>query len=90
MRNTLRKIGIAETDFIRACNASFKQGAKFARWRTGKADDAYYHPLVLPQGFPDLDLAPYWHEASAGGEPYPIPMRFVFRTFCARTGWRPS
>lgn len=64
MRHTLRKIGITETDFIRACSASFKQGAKFAGWRTGAADDFYYHPLVLPEGFPDLDLAPYWHAAS--------------------------
>jgi tryptophan halogenase len=61
MRNTLRKVGVSETDFMRACNASFKQGAKFARWRTGKADDFYYHPLVLPEGFPNLDLAPYWN-----------------------------
>ncbi len=66
MRNTLRKIGIAETDFMRACHASFKQGAKFARWRTGAADDFYYHPLVLPEGFPDLDLAPYWNSAAQG------------------------
>ena len=64
MRNTLRKIGIAETDFMRACHASFKQGAKFARWRTGADDDFYYHPLVLPEGFPDLDLAPYWNAAA--------------------------
>ncbi|MFX8828787.1 tryptophan 7-halogenase, partial [Acinetobacter baumannii] len=51
----------AETDFIRACKASFKQGAKFARWRTGADDDFYYHPLVLPEGFPDVDLAPFWN-----------------------------
>ncbi|MGH6613688.1 tryptophan halogenase family protein [Sphingomonas sp.] len=61
MRNTLRKVGVSETDFLRACNASFKQGAKFARWRTGAADDFYYHPLVLPEGFPEFDLAPYWN-----------------------------
>lgn len=70
MRQTLKKIGVSETDFIRACNASFKQGAKFAGWRTGAADDFYYHPLVLPEGFPSLDLAPYWHarsEAEPGG-----------------------
>lgn len=65
MRNTLRKVGISETDFIRACNASFKQGAKFSRWRTGAADDFYYHPLVLPEGFPELDLAPWWNAETA-------------------------
>ncbi|WP_010163291.1 FAD-dependent oxidoreductase [Sphingomonas sp. PAMC 26617] len=61
MRNTLRKVGVSETDFLRFCNASFKQGAKFAGWRTQSPDDFYYHPLVLPEGFPSLDLAPYWN-----------------------------
>lgn len=65
MRNTLKKVGISETDFIRRCNASFKQGAKFAGWRTASADDFYYHPLVLPEGFPTLDLAPYWNAQAA-------------------------
>ena len=66
MRNTMRKIGVSETDLIRACNASFKQGAKFARWRTGADDDFYYHPLVLPEGFPQVDLAPHWNAIAAG------------------------
>ncbi|WP_442678219.1 tryptophan halogenase family protein [Sphingomonas sp. ASY06-1R] len=60
MRQTLKKAGVSETDFLRACNASFKQGAKFARWRTGAADDFYYHPLMLPEGFPTLNLAAHW------------------------------
>lgn len=60
MRSTLMKMGISETDFIRECDASFKQGAKFARWVDGSDQDYYYHPLMLPQGFPKLDLAPYW------------------------------
>lgn len=66
MRNTLRKIGLAETQFIRECDAAFKQGAKFARWVNGDGDDFYYHPLVLPQGFPKINLAPYWHRDSSG------------------------
>src|ERR1700761_8901387 len=64
MRSTLKKIGISETDFFRECNASFKQGAKFARWVTGEESDFYYHPLVLPEGFPGLDLATFWTEYS--------------------------
>jgi tryptophan halogenase len=60
MRSTLKKMGISETDFFRECNASFKQGAKFSRWVTGADSDFYYHPLMLPEGFPSLDLAPYW------------------------------
>ncbi len=64
MRGTLEKIGVTETDFIRQCDASFKQGAKFAKWVTGKEDDFYYHPLVLPQGYADINLAPFWQPQS--------------------------
>jgi len=60
MRNTLRKMGISETEFMRECDVSFKQGAKFAQWVTGKKDDFYYHPLVLPEGFSKSDLSQYW------------------------------
>lgn len=60
MRLTLSKMGISETDFFRECDASFKQGAKFAKWVTGAEDDFYYHPLVLPQGFYETDLVMSW------------------------------
>jgi len=60
MRSTLRALGISETDFITECDASFKQGAKFAKWCTGEKDDFYYHPLVLPQGFGKTDMAAHW------------------------------
>ena len=60
MRGTLRKAGISETEFVRECDAAFKQGAKFAKWVTGEDDDAYYHPLVLPQGYSEVNLAPFW------------------------------
>lgn len=60
MRSTLIALGISETEFIRACDVSFKQGAKFAKWVDGSDEDFYYHPLVLPQGFSQGDLAAYW------------------------------
>lgn len=60
MRRTLKAMGIRETDFIRECNVSFKQGAKFAQWVTGAEDDFYYHPLVLPQDFDSTNLARHW------------------------------
>ena len=69
LRTSLAKIGVSETDFFRECDAAFKQGAKFARWTTGAADDAYYHPLMLPQGFSQVNLAPHWL-ASAGGQSF--------------------
>lgn len=60
MRSTLKALGISETDFIIECEASFKQGAKFAKWFDGTEDDFYYHPLVLPQGFGKTNLAAHW------------------------------
>lgn len=65
MRNTLLKMGISETDFIRQCDASFKQGAKFAKWVTGEESDFYYHPLMLPQGFGKEDMAFHWQQANS-------------------------
>src|SRR3954453_11292045 len=60
LRSTLSRIGVSETDFFRHCDAAFKQGAKFAKWTTGAEDDAYYHPLMYPQSFTQMNLAPYW------------------------------
>jgi tryptophan halogenase len=66
LRSSLEKMGISETDFFRQSDAAFKQGAKFARWTTGAPDDAYYHPLMLPQGFTQLNLAPHWLREEGG------------------------
>ena len=63
MRDTLRKIGVSETDFIGECDASFKQGSKFVGWVTGDEDDYYYHPFVLPQGYTETNLVPEWQSA---------------------------
>ncbi|RYD22395.1 MAG: tryptophan halogenase, partial [Lysobacteraceae bacterium] len=60
LRSTLSKMGVSESDFFRECNASFKQGARFARWTTGEPDEGYYHPLMLPQGFTRVNLASHW------------------------------
>ncbi|MER2490400.1 tryptophan halogenase family protein [Catenovulum sediminis] len=62
MKTTLQKMGISETEFFRYCDVSFKQGAKFCQWVTGKKDDFYYHPLTLPKDFLDINLAPFWLE----------------------------
>ena len=68
MRSTLMKLGINETDFIRECDASFKQGAKFARWVDGSAGDFYYHPLMLPQGFGKTNMAGHWQWQKQQGQ----------------------
>ena len=63
MRATLQRIGLSETDFIRECDASFKQGTYFRNWHTGSGqgdDDSYSHPFTVPIGYADTNLAPHW------------------------------
>ncbi len=60
MRRTLRKLGISETEFIRQCDASFKQGTRFDGWYTGADGDRYYHPFSLPLGYATTSLIPNW------------------------------
>lgn len=64
MRTTLERIGLSETDLIRHCDASFKQGSLFKKWRTAHKQDHYYHPFSLPAGYQQLDLARYWQTFS--------------------------
>jgi tryptophan 7-halogenase len=60
MRATLKKMGVSETELFRQCDAAFKQGGKFIGWTTGAQEDAYYHPLMVPQGFSRVNLVPHW------------------------------
>jgi len=66
LRSSLEKMGVSKTELFRHSDAAFKQGARFARWTTGAADDGYYHPLMFPQGFTQLNLAPHWLQDSHG------------------------
>jgi len=60
MRDTLRKTGVSEVDFLGQCDASFKQGSKFERWVDGREHDYYFHPFVVPQGYTETNLVAGW------------------------------
>ncbi|HEV2268313.1 MAG TPA: tryptophan halogenase family protein [Steroidobacteraceae bacterium] len=66
LRSSLEKMGVSETDVIRHCDAAFKQGGKFVGWATGAQNDAYYHPLMVPQGFSQANLVPHWVREGRG------------------------
>ena len=66
MRATLHRVGLAEADLVRECDAAFKQGSRFDGWVSGDVADRYYHPFSLPQGFGDVDLAGGWLHGPAG------------------------
>ena len=61
MRGTLKRIGVSETEFLRACDASFKQGSRFIDWVHGDGDE-YFHPFTPPVSFQQLNLAPHWQK----------------------------
>lgn len=69
MRRTLERIGIAESDFLTACDASFKQGSRFDGWRTGADDDHYLHPFTPPVAGDPRDLVAAW-QADAADRPF--------------------
>lgn len=60
MRRTLERIGIAEADFLIACDASFKQGSRFDGWVTGEPRDSYHHPFVPPVDSDPRDVVAAW------------------------------
>lgn len=63
IRKTLQYLGISETEFIRECDATFKQSIQFVDWvenpknRTEK--DVYHHLFDFPCIQP-FDVTPYW------------------------------
>lgn len=60
MRMTLRRIGLSEAEFVRTCDASFKQGTRFYGWSGRKGRDEYCHPFSLPVEYASLNPATYW------------------------------
>ena len=70
IRATLATIGIDEARFLRASQATFKQGITFVDWVRapgGAGANHYFHPFSLPSqraGMPEL--LPYWLQGAAG------------------------
>ena len=60
LRSTLARIGVSETEFFRHATRRSSRARVSTRWTTGAADDFYYHPLMLPQSFAQLNLVPHW------------------------------
>ncbi|WP_371189587.1 tryptophan halogenase family protein [Thalassotalea maritima] len=61
MRQTLKSIGISETEFFIECDASFKQASEFRNWTHGNGD-SYFHPFTMPSGFHETNIAEFWQQ----------------------------
>ncbi|WP_308366490.1 MULTISPECIES: tryptophan 7-halogenase [unclassified Microbulbifer] len=62
IRQTLHYLGISETEFVRECDATFKQGIKFVDWvrPPGTPGPAYYHHIFDYPDQKSADLIPAW------------------------------
>ncbi len=69
MRMTLQKIGLPEADLLSQCEASLKQGTRFAAWARASDDSRYIHPFSLPAEYSSLNLAEHWLETD-GAVPF--------------------
>ncbi|MEV6596466.1 tryptophan halogenase family protein [Actinoplanes sp. NPDC051346] len=72
-------LGIAEDDWMRECNASFKIAVKFINWRTpgeshatpqplGDRPDQFFHPFGLLPSEDNVPLSHYWAARRLAGE----------------------
>lgn len=61
IRQSLRKFGISETDFIRQCDVTFKQSIQFVNWldTTRHGANAYHHLFDVPLPY-GVDLTAAW------------------------------
>lgn len=69
MRKTLDSLGIDEAEFIRECDATFKQATKFVNWRAAPEDgknNHYYHLFSSVFNPEEFNLSPYWDMGLAG------------------------
>jgi len=66
LRDTLRRIGLRETDFLRRCNAAFKQGSRFDGWYDGQEGDSYFHPFEAPPNADEVDAHALWNRVGEG------------------------
>ncbi len=69
MRNSLKKFGISETDFINECDVTFKQSIKFVNWldKSKHGSNFYHHLFDHPHVFGE-QLTDAWLRQSSDSD----------------------
>ncbi len=71
IRESLKYLGISETELIQKCDVAFKQSIKFVNWATNpQAKEQYYHHVFDYPNTYDFDLTPYWVMGKLGTKSY--------------------
>ena len=56
----VQRLGVPETEFMRACQATFKLGIKYAGWTNEGPDSYFYHPFFIGGTSRLLDFSNLW------------------------------
>ncbi len=72
MSRTLRQAGVSESEFMKACNASFKLGVLFDSWNVDAEGKpfAFVNPFDRPAHIKGVDMAKYFAKFGAGDLDY--------------------
>jgi tryptophan 7-halogenase len=93
MRATLQNLGVNESEFMRECDATFKQGSEFVNWidtPSEKKSNSYFHPLsAVFHSANNFNLAPYWLLA-ADSERIPYDLAVATQSRICQMGLAPK
>ena len=77
LRAFFRALGLAETDWMPRCNATYKAGIRFNRWSAQPGYESYYHPFATDVDFRTQPQFTYNCRARRTGRDVPAhPDRF--------------
>ena len=92
MRDTLQFLGIPEAEFIKFCNATFKQGIKFVNWENSPqvaSNNSYYHLFNTPHSTKEVELVDYWLQG-LGNRTIPFSHNLSEQAFICDAGLAPK
>ncbi|MGD8341103.1 MAG: tryptophan 7-halogenase, partial [Gammaproteobacteria bacterium] len=64
----VQRLGVPEPDFMRACQATFKLGIKYAGWTDKGRDSYFYHPFFIGGTSRLLDFSNLWLWKALNGD----------------------
>jgi hypothetical protein len=91
LRGFFDSLGIEESEWMPACNATYKCGITFDKWCTKPGFESYFHPFASM--LDNLTLTQFVHNAQArlnGADVYAHPDRFFVSSFLARNRMAPK
>jgi hypothetical protein len=90
MRRYFDGLGISESEWMPACNATYKCGIRFPQWSSRKGYRSYYHPFYSMSD--DQSVRAFYHNATLRNNNFDVhahPDAFFVSQYLARNGLAP-